>query len=213
MEPPEQVIRRQAASLRAVAQTGLAYSGDEFDHERYRAIRTAADALMELVTAEPLPAELDRTTVADAGYATPKVDVRAAVFDEGERVLLVQERSDQRWSLPGGWCDVGESPGQAACREVLEEAGVVVRATRLAAVLDRESRGHWPPMAAHVYKLFFLCERTGAPDRNAEPLETLDVGWFALEALPELSTSRITEEELHLLRDAHRDPSRPAVFD
>lgn len=212
MQHPEEVIRRESASLLALAQTGLAYGHDEFDHERYRQVREAATTLMELVTSEPLPA-LERATEPDRGYATPKVDARAALFDDEDRILLMQERADQRWTLPGGWCDVGEAPSEAACREAIEETGVPVQATRLAAVLDRERRGHWPPMASHVYKLFFLCARTTQAPQQAQARETLDVGWFSLEALPELSISRVTAEELRLLHTLHRDPSLPIVFD
>ncbi|MBA8825011.1 ADP-ribose pyrophosphatase YjhB (NUDIX family) [Saccharopolyspora lacisalsi] len=212
MDDPEEVIRRQSALLAALAQTGLAYGRDEFDHERYRQVREAAANLMDLVTTDSVPA-LNRTTIPDRGYATPKVDVRGALFDEDDRVLLIQERSDLRWTLPGGWCDVGESAGEAVCREVREESGLAVRAERLAAVLDRERRGHRPPMAVHVYKLFFLCERCPEPERAPHALETADVGWFPLDALPELSISRVTADELHLLHDLHREPSGPAVFD
>lgn len=209
----EDVVREQALRLMAVAQTGLAYGHDEFDRERYREVMKFGRALMDLVTTGPLPDELIRDTLPDQGYATPKVDVRGAVFDRCERLLLVRERSDGRWTLPGGWCDVGESPGEAVCREVAEESGLSVYARRLAAVLDRERRGHWPPMAVHVYKLFFLCEPTGEEPGEPQDLETLQVDWFPLDALPELSISRVTEAELHMLHAAHRDPSMPTVFD
>jgi ADP-ribose pyrophosphatase YjhB (NUDIX family) len=213
MEAFEEVIRRQAVRLMAVAQTGLAYGRDKFDHERYRQVMAAGKSLLELVTSGPLPASLNRHTAPDQGYATPKVDVRGAVFDQDERLLLVQERSDRRWTLPGGWCDVGESPAEAVCREVAEESGLKVRADRLAAVLDRERRGHWPPMPVHVYKLFFLCTPVAGAPGAVQELETLDVGWFGLDELPVLSVSRVTEEELRLLLAAHRDPARPTVFD
>ena len=72
----------------------------------------------------------------DAGYATPKVDVRGVVFQDG-KILLVQERSDGMWTLPGGWADVGDSPADAVVREIREESGYETRATKLLALLDR----------------------------------------------------------------------------
>lgn len=212
------MLRRRAIELAAIAQSGLTYVRDEFDRQRYLAVGAAARDLLQLVTAGPLP-PLQQMVDPAGGHATPKVDGRGAVFDPAGRVLLVQERSDGRWTLPGGWCDVLESPAESVCREVEEEAGLPVRAVRLAAVLDRERRGHVPPLPVHVYKLFFLCEPLRPPDLDGRPAatgddaEVLDVGWFDLADLPPLSVTRVTEEELRLVEAAYRDPLLPAVFD
>jgi ADP-ribose pyrophosphatase YjhB (NUDIX family) len=211
VEPPaEEVIRRRAVELLAIAQTGLTYARDVFDRQRYGQVQHAATALLELVS-DGDPQALRRIVAADAGHATPKVDVRGALFDAHDRVLLVQDRSDARWTLPGGWCDVLETPSEAVRREVREESGISVRVLGLAAVLDRERQGHQPPLPVHVYKLFFLCEAQahGEPD----PTETLDVGWFSLDALPELSHTRVTEAELRIAYSRYRDPTLPAEFD
>lgn len=210
-DPPEPsaVVRACAIELLALAQTGLHYSGNEFDRRRYSQAQDVGLRLMGLVSTTSL-GELERLVAGDHGHATPKLDVRGAVFHDG-KVLLVQERSDQLWSLPGGWCDVLESPREAVAREVREESGVTVEVLELAAVLDRERQGQLPPFPFHVYKLFFVCRmvEAGTPD----DLETLDVGWFSPEELPPLSSGRVTEAQLHLMADRYQHPGRPAIFD
>jgi ADP-ribose pyrophosphatase YjhB (NUDIX family) len=203
------VVRARAIELLAIAQSGLHYGRDAFDRHRYDQVRTAALALLELVSTGSLH-ELRRMVAVDTGYATPKVDVRAPVFDD-ERVLLVRERSDGLWSLPGGWCDVLESPSEAVAREVREESGVIVDVVELAAVLDRERQENRPPLPFHVYKLFFVCNvaRIGVP----EELETIEVGWFSMDALPPLSVARVTEAQISLMHEHHQNPGRPATFD
>lgn len=193
----------------ALAQNGLHYAGNEFDRRRYAQAQGLGLRLMELVSTASW-GELERLVAIEHGHATPKVDVRGAVFHDG-KVLLVQERSDQLWSLPGGWCDVLESPREAVAREVREETGVTVEVLELAAVLDRERQGHFPPFPFHVYKLFFVCGlvEVGIPDE----LETLDIGWFSPDELPPLSAGRVTEAQLHLMADRHLHPGQPAIFD
>ncbi len=197
--------------LAALAQSGLAYAESDFDVDRYHQIRRLSADLFVLLTERPvsdLVSELGR----DVGYATPKVDVRGLIFDEQERVLLMRERTDGRWSAPGGWADAGDRPSDAVVREIAEETGYPARAERLIACLDRDVQGHTPQLPVHVYKLFFACVVTG-PAVAPAALETLDVGWFALSELPPLSPSRITEYELTRALAHHRDPSLPTEFD
>ena len=203
-------VRASAIKLLAIAQSGLHYGRDDFDQERYRQVRAAALALMKLVSRSDM-GELQRLVELDTGYATPKVDVRGAVFDEDERVLLVRDRSDGLWTLPGGWCDVLESPREAVAREVREESGVTVDVLEMAAVLDRERQSHEPPLPFHVYKLFFVCRpvHLGTP----EELETLAVGWFAKNTLPPLSIDRVTKSQIALMYEHHLHPGRQATFD
>ncbi len=113
-----------ADALQTIAAAGLTYTENPFDRDRFEQVRTIAAEILSRHTDLTLPAALERLR-AEPGYVTPKVDVRAAVFD-GDRVLLVQEVSDRRWSLPGGWADVGDSPAEVAVREVREEAGLEV---------------------------------------------------------------------------------------
>ena len=112
--------------------------------------------------------------------------MRGAIFDDRERVLLMREKTDGRWSLPGGWADPGDAPSAAVTREIREETGYHSSAVKLIACWDRDVQGNLPPLPVHVYKLFFLCRRDGAA-QPPSPLETLEVGWFGLDELPPLS--------------------------
>ena len=184
----------RAIALTALSQSGLFYAVNEYDIDRYRKLGALAAELLAAVTDDPAAhwrLELGR----DAGYATPKVDVRGALVDEQERILLMRERSDGRWSLPGGWADPLDTPSRAVEREILEETGHGARAVKLVGCWDRDTQGHLPKLPFSIYKLFFLCEATGEV-RPPDALETLDVGWFALDALPELSTGRINARQL-----------------
>jgi ADP-ribose pyrophosphatase YjhB (NUDIX family) len=204
-------VRKIGIRLAALAQDGLTYGADDYDLDRYRQLTQLAAELFSKLSgrpAEELAVELGR----DSGYATPKIDVRGAIFDEAECVLLMREKIDGRWSLPGGWADPGDSPSAAVTREILEETGYHSSAVKLIACWDRELQGHLPPLPVHVYKLFFLCRRNGAVQPPAA-LETLDVGWFALDALPPLSRSRVHPRQLERALAHHRDPSLPTEFD
>ena len=194
--------------MRALADTGLAYCENAYDRQRYEELRDLALAM----TAELADAPLERVRgllQLEPGDVTPKVDVRGAVFEDG-RVLLVREASDGLWTLPGGWADVGESAREAVEREMREESGYEVRATKLAAVYDRARHGH-PPQAIHAYKLLFLCERTGgAPRKSAE---TTDVAFHPLDALPALSLMRVTAAQIERVSEHLRHPEWPTDFD
>jgi ADP-ribose pyrophosphatase YjhB (NUDIX family) len=204
-------VRRIGIKLSALAQDGLTYGADEYDLDRYRQLSQLAAELFSAVSgrpAEELAVELGR----DSGYATPKIDVRGAIFDDHERVLLMREKTDGLWSLPGGWADPGDTPSAAVTREILEETGYHSSAVKLIACWDRELQGHPPPLPVHVYKLFFLCRRDGAVQPPAA-LETLEVGWFGLGKLPPLSLGRVNHRQLDRALAHHRDPSLPTEFD
>ena len=218
-------LHELAIELAAMSQNGLYYAADRYDIARYERMRQMAAEVLSMIAADEMGArasaeEFHRSLLEEKGHATPKVDVRAALFDADQRVLLVQEARDRRWTLPGGWADALDTPAEAAAREFGEEAGIGVRITRLVAVHDgTRANAHRTGATGspwHVYKLMFLAERL---DSTAEePVagldgETLDVGFFSLDALPPLSTGRTTHEQLQLMLSAHRDPSRPAVFD
>ena len=197
-----------AREVQAIAQTGLAFSPDEYDRERYTQLQHLAQRVLhtELGAPEALAAGFWRH---ESGYATPKVDVRGAVF-RGAQVLLVRERSDGRWTVPGGWVDVNDTPSGAVVREVREESGYEVRAVKLAALVDRNRHPH-PPAVHHIYKLLFVCAlEGGAPFCGAE---TDAVDFFALDALPELSTGRILGAQIERLYRHHLEPALPTEFD
>ena len=197
-----------ARRLQAIAQSGLAYSPNQYDLERYEAIREIAAQMMAAGSSTEI-APIRELFSGQTGYATPKVDVRAAVFRDG-RILLVQEREDRCWTLPGGWADINESPAEAIAREVREESGYQTRAVKLLALLDRDRHGH-PPIPWHAYKLFFQCELTGG--EAAVSKETADVSWFAENSLPPLSLTRVTEAQIRRLFEHHRNPDLPTDFD
>lgn len=210
-EDPAEAVRRAAITLTAIAQSGLHYADDEYDVDRYHKIAAVARDL--LAVAGGGTAEQWRTRLGeDRGYATPKVDVRGALVDDRERLLLMRERTDARWSLPGGWADPLDTPAVAVEREVLEETGYGARAVKLVGCWDRDAQGHLPKLPFSIYKLFFLCEATGEVG-PPQALETLEIGWFGLGELPELSAGRVNAHELGRIVAHHRDRSLPTEFD
>jgi len=196
--------------LQSVSQAGLIYAADPFDRDRYRAIGTVAAEMAAAVSGLPTAAVAE-AFAADAGHPTPKVDVRGAVFRDG-RVLLVRERVDRGWTLPGGWADPGDPPSTTVAREVREESGYEVRPKRLVAVHDRDRHNH-PPIAYAVYKLFFLCELLEQEPVSAPDHEVEAVNWFDPHRPPTLSTGRVTAEQLELVAHYQVDPDRPPEFD
>ena len=195
--------------LQAIAQSGLTYAHDPFDLERYKALRQmAAEMLAEGSGLEP--AVILGLLEKETGYATPKVDVRGVVFRD-DKLLLVREQSDGKWTLPGGWAEVCASPAENVVREVYEESGFVTRATKILAVFDRSKHPHEPPFAFHVYKLFLLCSILGGTETVS--LETDSVGFFGEQEIPELSITRVTPAQVSRMFEHHRDPDLPADFD
>jgi ADP-ribose pyrophosphatase YjhB (NUDIX family) len=200
-----------AKRLQAISQTGLTYAKDQYDIERYQSVRQIAAEILAESFSDVSSTKLVDLLAQDVGYATPKIDVRAAVFSN-KGLLLVRERNDGGWSLPGGWADVGDSPSVAAVREAKEESGYEVVARKLAAVYDRdhERHGH-PPMPFHVYKLFFLCETVGGDPKKSS--ETDAISFFPEDRIPPLSLARVTPEQIKHLFDHYRHPEWPTSFD
>jgi len=194
--------------LQAIAQNGLTFSKDPFDRERYEQVQSVAAEILAF-SPEIDPAFIQQLLHKEQGYATPKMDVRGAVFRE-HQMLFVQEKSDGLWTLPGGWADVGESPAEAVVREIREESGFVTRVAKLVALYDRNKHAH-PPMLFHVYKAFFLCDIVGGS--AAASLETSEVGFFGQEALPPLSTERVTLPQVERLFVHHTNRALPTEFD
>ena len=197
-----------AKQLQAIAQAGLTYSKDVYDIERFEAIRHLSVEILAKHT------EVDSSIIKDlfaneTGYATPKVDIRAAVF-KNNKILLVKEKTDGKWSLPGGWGDIGLSPSEVAVKEVKEESGFDVKATKLIAVFDKKFHGH-PPSPSHVYKLMIQCEIIGG--HAAQGIETSDVQFFAEDTLPPLSLPRNTEAQIQLAFKHLYNPKESVYFD
>ena len=209
--PASHELHAIAVRLAALAQSGLTYTKDAYEIDRFTQVRAVAADLFSAISSHD-SAAITAALSLDTGYATPKVDVRGALFDDHERVLLTRERNDGLWSLPGGWLDSGEAPAAGVVKEVLEETGHGAEVVRLVGCWDRATRGHVPLFPIGIVKLFFLCRATGEV-RAADVLETLDVGWFGLEELPPLSLGRVNEWELQRCLAHHRDRDLSTEFD
>ena len=194
--------------LASIAQNGLEHSEAPFDRERYASIRIIAAELLAEHSTTPI-SQVAELLANETGHATPKVDVRGVVL-RGNDVLLVRERDDGLWSLPGGWAEVGESPTEAVAREVLEESGCQVEVSRLLALHDR-SRHDLTPYPFGVYMLFFLCRLTG--ETALDNPETCETGFFPRGELPELSTYRVSLEQLQRVFRVCDDQGQPAELD
>ena len=197
-----------AQRIQAIAQTGLTYATSPYDVERYDELSAIAASM----SAGPEPERIAlaaKLFAANHGYATPKVDVRGAVFQDG-RLLLVREREDGCWTLPGGWAEVGQSAAESVVREVREESGYIVRAVRLLACWDRNKHPH-PPIPFHAYKLAFHCELLGGS--SAASAETTEVDFFAEDQIPELSLTRTLPEQIRFVFQCLSDPQAPTWFD
>jgi ADP-ribose pyrophosphatase YjhB (NUDIX family) len=189
--------------LKSIAEAGLRYSEGPYDIERYK-------RLLELASLPMAHAAPDFQWPQEFGYATPKVDVRAAVLDENLSILLVQEASSGLWTLPGGWADLNESPASNAAKEVREESGIEVEVLKLIACWDKDLQGH-PRQPEHVYKLVFLCRPIGGILTTSH--ETSGADFFAADALPALCPHRAAFHYLDLAWTHHADPSLPTSFD
>jgi ADP-ribose pyrophosphatase YjhB (NUDIX family) len=199
---------RWAQRVQAIAQTGLTYSRDPFDRERYEELRGIAVAMAAGALGVPA-AEVRVAFASSLGYPTPKVDVRAVVF-RGEELLLVRERRSGHWTLPGGWADAGDTPSHAAERETLEESGYRVRAGKVLAVLDKSRHEH-PPSVDYTYKLLIGCRLEGGEPVTSHEIDA--VGFFARDARPALDLDRTTPGQVELAYEHLADPARPADFD
>jgi ADP-ribose pyrophosphatase YjhB (NUDIX family) len=190
---------RIARELRAIAQTGLTFTTEVFDRQRYERIRE----LSALLLAQGSSGDFDtllHLMRQEHGYATPKVDVRGAAFVDG-RILMVREISDGHWTLPGGWADVNQSAGECVAREINEESGFTARVLKLAAVYDYQRSGHPSHHIDSIYKMFFLCEISGGAARSSE--ETSEVGFFSRDDLPPLSLGRTTAAQIERMFQHH----------
>ncbi len=199
-----------AKRLQSLASTGLHYCQDQFDKERYEEVAGIANEM--LASLGNIPVTRIQGLVSDfaKGYATPKVEVRGAVI-ESEKVLLVREFSDGLWALPGGFADVGLSAGENIVREVWEEASLRVNAKAVYAIRHK-ARHEYDADARDFYKIFFLCESCDRSVPQPGP-EVTDVGFFGLDELPPLSTSRVLEKDIIAALAFNNDPQRQSSFD
>lgn len=205
----ERTLFEQLKRIQALSETGLEYSNSPYDQDRYHEIQEICFALLEELTDVPIT-KIKAIIQEKNGYKTPKVDVRAVVFNPEGQILLVQENVDGCWALPGGWADVGYTPRQIAEKECLEEAGLTVKATGLIAVIDKTAQ-QMPPEFEYVYKLFVRCEAIG--NQISVGSETDNVAWFNETELPELSKPRNIESQIHLMFEYFRGEKTEVYLD
>jgi len=197
-----------AKRLDAIAQAGITFSTNPYDLERFEEIRAISHSMLNEYTGTPIE-RIPELFSHEVGYPTPKVDIRGIVIREN-KILLVKEKLDQHWALPGGWADIGYSPREMAVKEVFEEAGLNVQAVRLLAVLDKKFHDH-PPSPFHVYKFFILCQDNGGMPVPGH--ETFDAGFFAIDKLPPLSTERNTENQIRSMHRLSKLPVNEVLFE
>ncbi len=197
-----------AKQIQAIAQTGLTYTKDIYDQERYETLRKLS---VDIIFNYSMVSK-DRIQLAfasDTGYATPKTDIRGVVFREN-KILMVREKSDGAWALPGGWADVGYSPFEVAVKEIKEETGFDAIPLRLLAVLDKKFHNH-PPEPYHIYKMFIQCQIISGEAVGG--VETSEARFFAENELPELSTERNTELQIRTMFEFLKDPNKYTICD
>lgn len=205
----EKDILTIAARIRALSQTGLVYSSDEYSTERYEELLMLSNKITALVTNNDIAA-IESCYRIETDYVTPKVDIRAAVFNNHNQILLVQEKADGNWAMPGGWADVGYSPSEVAVKEVKEETGLTVKPLRVVAIHDKRCHPH-PPAPHYAYKIFILCELQGGEFTQA--FDILDKGFFDLDNIPPLSEERTLKSQIDLMFEFKNNPDKQAEID
>lgn len=196
-----------AQEIFSLSQSGLTYSRNEYDIERYKRLQKIAAEMIADQSELSKEAVLESFSM-QAGYITPKIDVRGAVIQDGQ-ILLIQESADGQWAMPGGWADLGNAPASVAEREVWEESGFRVKAEKVIAVIDANRIE--PMEFYHAYKIIFLCTLLDGEPRTSH--ETLAVDFFDRNHLPPLSTYRTNESMLQEVFAHLENPDRPTAFD
>ena len=198
-----------AQRIRAMSQTALTYSSDNYEIERSNELIEISHRITSIVSGVS-DEEISACYNPVKEYITPKVDIRVVIFNDKNEILLVKEKADGRWALPGGWSDVGFTPTEIVVKETKEETGYDVRVIRPLAILDKRCYNH-PSSTFYVYKLCFLCEITGGNDELT--FDILDKGFFALDYLPPLSLDRILPEQIEMLDKLRRNPDSKVYCD
>lgn len=185
-----------AKKVHAIAETGLTFNNNEYDLERYEQLKQLSFEMLSII-GNTSPEIISNLFSHQKGYQTPKIDVRGVVI-ENEQILMVREKIDGCWTLPGGWADVGLSPYENVVKEVREESGLKVEPVRLLSLMDKKNHAH-PPTPWYCYKIFVLCRRSGGELKAG--METLDTAFFSKDSLPPLSEERITKEQIEIIYD------------
>jgi ADP-ribose pyrophosphatase YjhB (NUDIX family) len=196
-----------AREIQAISQTGIHFAENDYQRQRFHRLSEISAEIFATYSNIDYPLLIEKFNQ-QIGYATPRVDVRGAVFQDG-KLLLVKERMDGSWTMPGGWADVGDIPSSAVEREVHEEAGLVVRAKRIVGVYDANRIG--PLEVFHAYKIVFQCDILGGEPRPGD--ETSQVAFFSQKEIPDMLSGERTKT--HHVHDAFKALNRdlPALFD
>lgn len=195
--------------INAIADTGLIYTEGDYDKERYEELKIISMELMAQVSDKPMEALKD-FFVPSENYPTPKVDIRGFVLNEKDEILLAKESVDGKWTIPGGWADIGSTPSEIAKKEIWEETGLEVKVARLLAVYDKQVHPH-PPEPYYIYKLIFLCQITGGELKPG--FDMLGADFFPMNELPDLSKERILETQIKQLYQIVKSGSEKVYFD
>lgn len=199
---------RIAEQIKSISQNGLTFCNNPYDKERYQQLQNIAADIISNHSNFSQEKILDIFSN-DQGYLTPKLDVRAAIFNN-DKILLVREIADGLWTLPGGWVDVNESPAEAIIRETLEETGYIVKVSKLPALWDKHKQGH-PPQIPHAYKAMFICNIVGGIAKTNH--ETSGIDWYRIDSLPELSLHRVMASQILRLYEHSLNPDIHTDFD
>jgi ADP-ribose pyrophosphatase YjhB (NUDIX family) len=197
-----------AKRINSIAQTGLTFTKDKFDRERYKELLDLSIQILNNLT-EIDSKKLEFIFNRDIGYQTPKVGIRAVIFQE-DKILLVKERMDNKWCLPGGYADTGMTPSEIAINEVKEESGYDVKPLRILGLIDYNKYQN-RPLPFDIYQIFMECEIIGGEPSTG--IETSDVGFFNIDDLPNLSVRRVTKEQILKMYELHKDKELEPIFD
>jgi len=198
-----------AREIQQLSQTGLAFAITDYEKQRYKKLIEITAEMVEHHTdlkSEPVA----KVLMAQPGYATPKIDVRAAVINDDGKILLVKEVMDKKWAMPGGWADVGDIPSEVAIRESKEESGYHVKPTKVIGIFDANRDGR-PMEFFHAFKIIFLCDLVGGEATTS--VETEDVAFFNIDELPPLSENRTNMKHIREIKNHLKNDKRPAFFD
>jgi len=206
----EDIWLARAKRLLALAETGLHFCKDPFDHERYAEMAKMAREMLADLGQVPITRIEDLIGNHAAGYATPSIDVRGAVI-RGDTILLVRERSDGKWAMPGGFADIGHSPAENTEKEMWEEAGLKVKASVLYA-LRHKAKHPYPADTRDFYKIFFLCKEL-SDDKPVPGAEVSEASFFHKDALPDLSLTRVIQSDIAGAFAFAQKTNAPATFD
>jgi len=197
-----------AREIQQLSQTGLAFAVTDYEKQRYKRLTEITAEIVAHHTSLEKDS-VEKVMMKQPGYATPKIDVRAAVMRDN-KILLIQEISDERWAMPGGWADVGDIPSEVAVRETKEESGYDVKPTKVIGVFDANRLGGQLEFF-HAFKIVFLCELIGGEAATSD--ETQDVSFFSFDDLPPLSLNRTNDKHIMEILAHLKNPQKSAFFD